>query len=160
LACARRIKPQPVVERILIHLERQSLPEDLGAYGSRVIGFYNYLQAAFVVFEDGRIPADGVLAVAQEMVQQHRFDGDQLLRSYQELGRRGCLRGVGAGDLGNALGPYLAAKVDAPKAELTHLVQGLRDAAPEAAALTRAITEETPDYAALVMKHNRRHKKH
>ena len=56
--------------------------------------FYNYLQAAFVLHEDGRLGPDGVLRVAVELVTEHRFDGDALARSYLDLARRGHLRGV------------------------------------------------------------------
>ena len=69
------------VERILIHLEQQTPPGDFAIYGTRVVPFYNYLQAAFVVHEDGRLSAQGVLRVATELVTQHRFDGDALVRS-------------------------------------------------------------------------------
>ena len=51
------VEKGPVVERILIHLERQRSPADFRAYGARVVPFYNYLQAAFVLHEDGRLPA-------------------------------------------------------------------------------------------------------
>ena len=99
---ARGIERAEVVERILIHLERQTPPEDLRAYGPRVVPFYNYLQAALVVFEDGRLEARGVLSVASELVVQHRFDGEALARSYAELGRRGHLRGTKVDELEEA----------------------------------------------------------
>src|SRR5690606_34862427 len=64
IADARRfasyIEPGEVVERVLIHLERQSSPLDFEAYGARVVPFYNYLQAAIVLAEDGRLPARSV----------------------------------------------------------------------------------------------------
>ena len=57
----RYIEKGDVVERVLIHLDRQSSPSDFAAYGTKVVPFYNYLQAAFVLFEDRRLPAEGVL---------------------------------------------------------------------------------------------------
>src|ERR1700722_14508697 len=57
----------PVVERILIHLDRQSSPSAFRLFGPRVVPFYNYLQAAFVLHEDGFIPAKSVLRVAQDL---------------------------------------------------------------------------------------------
>src|SRR5690606_23741820 len=81
------------VERILIHLEGQTPPEAFRTYGARVVPFYNYLQAAFVLFEDASIPVSSVLRVATELTILHRFDSDQLARSYRELARRGHLRG-------------------------------------------------------------------
>ena len=82
---ARHIDQGPAVERILIHLERQSPPDEFRIYGARAVPFYNYLQAAFVVHEDGRVPAEAVLRVGIELIVQHRFDGDALARSYLDL---------------------------------------------------------------------------
>jgi hypothetical protein len=64
----RQIERGPAVERILIHLERQSPPDEFRVYGGRAVPFYNYLQAAFVVHEDGRVPAEAVLRVGVEMI--------------------------------------------------------------------------------------------
>ena len=91
---ARMIDRGDVVERILIHLERQTPPDEFRSYGGRAVPFYNYLQAALVVYEDERLPAEAVLRVAVEMVVEHRFDGDALARSYLDLARRGHLRGA------------------------------------------------------------------
>ena len=90
---ARTIERADAVKRILIHLERQTPPDDFRKYGPRVVPFYNYLQAAFVLNEDGRLGAEGVLRVAVELVTEHRFDGDVLARSYLDLAKRGHLRG-------------------------------------------------------------------
>jgi hypothetical protein len=84
----------PVVERILIHLDRQSPPSRFDVYGPRVVPFYNYQQAAFVLAEDGRIDAAAALRVASEFVLRHRFDADALARSYLDLMRRGHVRGA------------------------------------------------------------------
>jgi len=64
LEYARVTDRADVVERVLIHLERQTPPDDFRIYGGRVVPFYNYLQAAIVVHEDGRVPGDSVLRVA------------------------------------------------------------------------------------------------
>ncbi|GMV16829.1 MAG: hypothetical protein AMXMBFR56_50530 [Polyangiaceae bacterium] len=92
LSSQRRIEPAPVVGRILIHLDRQTPPSRFREYGPRVVPFYNYLQAAIVLWADGHVSAQGVLRVASELVQQHRFDADALARSYFELVRRGHLQ--------------------------------------------------------------------
>ena len=55
--------------------------------------FYNYFQAAIVLGEDGWVAPTGVLRVASELVEQHRFDADALARSYLELVRRGHVKG-------------------------------------------------------------------
>lgn len=88
------IETGPVVERILIHLDRQSPPSRFSVYGPRVVPFYNYQQAAFVLAEDGRIEAAAALRVASEFVLRHRFDADALARSYLDLMRRGRVHGA------------------------------------------------------------------
>ena len=157
---ARMIERGDVVERILIHLERQTPPDDFRVYGARAVPFYNYLQAAFVLQEDGRVPAESVLRVAVELVVEHRFDGDALARSYLDLGRRGHLRGSGVGELGPALEAWTAREKVPAQGELRALVERLPRFA-EAARLTyrgdqRNETPALPDYAGLVSLHNRR----
>lgn len=103
LSSRARIEPAPVVRRILIHLDRQTPPSRFREYGPRVVPFYNYLQAAIVLCADGHVSAEGVLRVASELVQQHRFDADALARSYFELVRRGHLRVSPVAELREAL---------------------------------------------------------
>lgn len=93
LESARQLDHGPVVRRILIHLDRQSSPSEFDQYGPRVVPFYNYLQAGFVLAEDGEIGAAGVLRVAAEFALRHRFDPDALARSYLDLMRRGHVSG-------------------------------------------------------------------
>lgn len=93
LEASEALRPSDVVQRILIHLDRQSPPSDFRGYGKRVVPFYNYLQAAFVIGEAGLIPARATLAVALEFVRKHRFDTNALARSYLDLWRRGHVDG-------------------------------------------------------------------
>jgi hypothetical protein len=158
--CVRLVKAAPVVERIMIHLERQTAPRDFHVYGPRVVPFYNYLQAAFVVHEDRRLPAEGVLRVAVELVTQHRFDGDALARSYADLGRRGHLAGTRVEELREALDAWEKEGGVPAKEELRTMVEHL----PEYAALARekhipASEAPPPDYLTLVEKHNPRRRK-
>jgi hypothetical protein len=160
IRCVRLVKGTAVVERILIHLEQQTPPGDFAIYGTRVVPFYNYLQAAFVVQEDERLSAQGVLRVATELVTQHRFDGDALARSYHDLGKRGHLRGTKIAELAAALEAW---EKDAPipgRDELHAMVEKL-PAYAELAAKRYAPPSESamPDYLALVNKHNPRKKK-
>jgi hypothetical protein len=159
VADLRRVEKRDSVERILIHLESQTPPDDFRIYGARVVPFYNYLQAAFVVHEDGRLPADAVLRVAGELVVQHRFDGEALARSYLDLVKRGHLRGRGLDGFGAALDGL--AKTTLPGvAELRTMVERLPAAAKDAAAMWRGDDAVPPiDYAALVARHNPRHRK-
>lgn len=159
--CVRLVKGKAVVERILIHLEQQTPPSDFQIYGALVVPFYNYLQAAFVVHEDGRLPAQGVLRVATELVTQHRFDGDALARSYHDLGKRGHLRGTKVAELAAALDAWEKDATIPGKDELRVMVERLPAYAEQAAKRYVPPGEAPmPDYLALVNKHNPRKKKH
>jgi hypothetical protein len=156
---AKMVDRADVVERILIHLERQSAPDDFTVYGPRVVPFYNYLQAAFVVHEDGRLPAEAVLRVGVELVVQHRFDGDGLARSYLDLARRGHLRGTGASDLVAAFEGW-SHKERVPGAlELEAMLRQLPEHAALARESFRGTSASPPDYLGLVMAHNPRRKR-
>jgi hypothetical protein len=153
---AARLEHVEAVERIFIHLERQTPPGDFRVYGARLVPFYNYLQAAFVLFEDGRIPAEAVLRVAVELVVMHRFDGDALGRSYLDLAKRGHLRGASIDELSAALDAWTAREPVPSAAELRRMVERLPSHAELARTQHGTLGNETPDYVALVGKHNRR----
>lgn len=88
--------------RIFIHLDRVSSPDAFGAFGRRVVPFYNYLQPALVLLELGAVTASGVLRVAAELVLGHGFTGDALAASYTDLAERGHLGGAAATALSEA----------------------------------------------------------
>ncbi len=152
----RTVEHGDVVERILIHLERQTPPDDFRLYGPRVVPFYNYLQAAFALQEDGRLGADGVLRVAVELVTEHRFDGDALARSYLDLARRGHLRGTGIAALGAALDDWFARGHVPADEELRAMASRLPAMAASARAPAQAPSDAIPDYVKLVEAHNPR----
>lgn len=160
LRSVRLVKPEPVVERIFIHLEQQTHPRDFQIFGARVVPFYNYLQAAYVVHEDGRLPAASLLRVAAEMVTLHRFDGDALARSYADVAKRGHLQGTKIDDLVAAL-PELEKTAASPaREEVRRMVELLPPQAELARARWKPPEEEPmPDYLELVDRHNPRHKK-
>ncbi len=159
LRYARVIPRAEVVERILIHLERQTPPDDFHVYGVRSVPFYNYLQAAFVVHEDGRLPAEAVLRVAVELIVQHRFDGNALARSYMDLARRGHLRGTRIDDLAEALEGWTLHERVPGGTELRAMMQRLPAYADAARASFRA-EQPACDYVKLVETHNsRRHRR-
>lgn len=146
-----------VVERILIHLERQSSPSDFRIFGDRVVPFYNYLQAAFVLHEDGRISGRSVLAVAQDLVAAHNFESGALSRSYLDLSRRGHVSGRGIPELSQACrelakrGAAGASDLRAMIDELERLLPSIQPPVSRPAAVI--------DYLGLVNAHNRRHKR-
>jgi hypothetical protein len=156
MTAVRTLEPVDVVERILIHLEQQTPPDDFRAYGPRIVPFYNYLQAAFVLLEDGRLGAEAVLRVAVELVTEHRFDGDALARSYLDLARRGHLRGGGIEALKAALDASFAQPPVPATGELRVMVERLPKLAELAQSTWRAVPQPVPDYLKLVSDHNPR----
>lgn len=152
---ATRIDHVDAVERIFIHLERQTPPGDLRIYGPRLVPFYNYLQSAFVLFEDERIPAESVLRVAVELVVMHRFDGDALARSYLDLAKRGHLRGVRVRELAAALDSWSQREPIPSGAELRRMLERL-PAHAELARTQGPVEVEPLDYVSHVAKHNPR----
>jgi hypothetical protein len=158
LSCASRIDHVDAVERIFIHLERQTPPDEFRLYGRRLVPFYNYLQAAFVLHEDGRLGADGVLRVAVELVMMHRFDGDALARSYLDLAKRGHLAGTGVKALGEALAEWEGRERVPSEGELQRMLEALPAYADVARANVGSLGMTQPDYVTLVGKHNPRGK--
>lgn len=159
---ARAVEHAAAVERILIHLERQTPPDDFSAYGLRVVPFYNYLQAAFVVHEDGRLGAEGVLRVAVELVTEHRFDGDALARSYLDLARRGHLAGTRVDAIAAALEAWRSQGPVPAAGELAAMVMRLppmADVARAAVQRSARVLRPPPDYVDLVDAHNARRRK-
>ncbi|MBK8995571.1 MAG: hypothetical protein IPM35_07475 [Myxococcales bacterium] len=148
LSSQRRIEPASVVGRILIHLDRQTPPSRFREYGPRVVPFYNYLQAAIVLWADGHVSAQGVLRVASELVQQHRFDADALARSYFELVRRGHLQLSPVDQLRGALAD-LEGRLPTLK-ELEAMVERLGERVVEPGA---PVESQTIDYVALSERH-------
>jgi hypothetical protein len=160
IRCVRLVKPEPVVERIFIHLERQSAPRDYAVFGTRAVPFYNYLQTAFVLHEDGRLPPESLLRVAGEMVTQHRFDGESCARSYADVAKRGHLAGTKLEAIAAALPTYQKEAPANAAAEVAKMVEQLPKHGELAQTRFRPADEEPiPDYLDLVEKHNPRHKK-
>jgi hypothetical protein len=154
LRFASYLERGPIVERILIHLDRQSSPSDFRVYGDLVVPFYNYMQATFVLFDDGRLPARAVLTIAQELASAHNFDGGALARSYVDLSRRGHVGGRRLDELARAYAAMLG-KRRAGTSEVGLMVAELERVGAELA--PRVPREREPvDYLALAGGHNRR----
>ncbi len=131
LRFASYIEPGEVVEHILIHLELQTSPASFELYGRRVVPFYNYLQAACVLYESGRLPPRSVLRVAQDLALRQRFDGGTLARSYLELARRGHVTGAGIAALSEDYAELVRTRRVAAASELGEMVTELEQRAPE-----------------------------
>lgn len=157
---AKKLVRGDAIERVLIHLEGQSPPGDFHMYGARAVPFYNYLQAAFVVFEDRRILPEAVFRVGAELVTQHRFDGDQLARSYRDLVRRGHLRGTRIKDLQESEDAVAQVATPSEAKALRVMLDRLPALSEEARGTFDArLDTPVPDYVSLVGKHNKRRKK-
>ena len=147
-----RLSTGPVVQRILIHLDRQTPPSMFTDYGFRVVPFYNYLQAAFVLAEDGYVQPAAVLRIASEFVVRDRFDADALARSYFDLMRRGHVQGAAYEPLCAALETLQrdnALPVSAPLSRMCELLGEYLKAAPE----RREPAVPKLDYVALAVRH-------
>jgi hypothetical protein len=154
---AKYIQKGEVVERVLIHLDRQSSPSEFRPYGARVVPFYNYLQAAFVLYEDHRIPPESVLAVATDLVIVQNFERSSLSRSYIDLCRRGHLRRTRIDELGAALERLVAMRRAPAASELVAMLDAIRkEETPPASTAAQAMPI---DYRALVHHHNPRRKR-
>ncbi|MFO0553413.1 MAG: hypothetical protein U0271_33835 [Polyangiaceae bacterium] len=149
------ISKGPVVERVLIHLERQSSPSDFKLYGSRVVPFYNYLQATFVLFEDGRLPARSVLTVATDLAIVHNFEPTALSRSYLDLFRRGHVRGARLAELEEEVAILVQSRKAAATSEILRMMDTIREAGTRPAPTISL--DHAVDYLALVEQHNPRH---
>jgi hypothetical protein len=142
------------VTRILIHLDRQSPPSHFDAYGARVVPFYNYLEAAFVLAEDERLPGRAVLDVASVLALRHRFDGEALGRSYLDLWKRGHARGsilpaLRAGLASRNGGLASDQSTEGALTEMVELIEGYLRNPPAA----RRIEAASPNYEELAERH-------
>ena len=99
LAFATRLPRRPAVRRIFVHMERVSPAWEFEVYGPRVCPFYNYVQPALVLLEDGALDADAVLRVASQLVNEQGFHADGLVASVLDLEKRGHFGAAGAAKL-------------------------------------------------------------
>ncbi|MFZ5890171.1 MAG: hypothetical protein ACOY0T_03805 [Myxococcota bacterium] len=90
-----RLRHEGAIDCILIHLDGQTPPSLFARYGARLVPFYNYLQAAFVLLDRGFLSEASTLNIASEFMQSLGFTPDAAARSYLDLVRRGHL-GEGA----------------------------------------------------------------
>ena len=77
------------IRRIFIHLEGNSPPSRYGAYRGRVVPTFNALQIALNLAQDGLAEDSVLVAVAEELVREHRVPADGLAGSVEDAARRG-----------------------------------------------------------------------
>lgn len=137
--------------RIFIHLDRVSAPTFFEAFGRRVVPFYNYLQPALVLLEEGAIGPDGVLRVAAELVLSHGFTADALAASYTDLSSRGHLGGSAATQLEETFEQVEESHFATTYGVLEAFVRQLEPAAQELPATAPPIEDEI-DYVELFVR--------
>ena len=145
-----KLEPADPVERIIIHLDRRSPPVRFEAYGQRVVPVYNYFQAALVLYADGRVRAQTVMRIGEALIMSHQFTRDVLIRSFQDVLRRGAL-------------PKAAAESLLSQAQTTTRNPDVVDAFARAFDTTRVRRIDTepnfvPDYPMLLRRELDRHR--
>lgn len=80
------------VRRVFIHLEGNSPPSRFGAYRGRVVATFNALQIALNLADEGLADDSVLVAVAEELVGEHKVTADGLAGSIEDAVRRGLCR--------------------------------------------------------------------
>lgn len=76
------------VEKIYINLAVDTDPDYYLKFGRRTLPTYNTFQVVCDLFQDGRVPLEGVYSVVQDMIFNYGYTPEQLMRSFDELLRR------------------------------------------------------------------------
>ena len=144
-----QIPRAPVVDRILIHLDGQTPPSRFRLYGSRLIPFYNYFQAACVLLERSALSPEAVLRIAAEFIEQHGFSPDSIARSYLDLSRREHTSGTAPSLLEKALRSFEPSRL--PLSDLQRAVAIMQN--DSALSLTSPERAPVLDYATLAKRY-------
>ena len=79
------------VEKIYINLATDTDPDYYLKFGRRTLATYNTLQVALDLFQDHRLAIEGVHAVIQDMIYNYGFTPEELMKSFEEIVRRGVI---------------------------------------------------------------------
>ncbi len=79
------------VKKIYINLAVDTDTDYYLKFGRRTLPTYNAFQMAVDLFQDLRVNAEGVAAVATDMIYNYGFTPDEILRSFEDLLRRKLL---------------------------------------------------------------------
>ncbi len=120
LRLREKIPKQDPVDKIYINLATDTDPDYYLKFGRRTLPTTNTFQAAVDLFQDGRLGAEQVLHVAQDMKMNYGFTNEEIERSFDELVRRQVLSRPSA----EGLLPYLQKEGFVPL-EYEHSVQPL-----------------------------------
>lgn len=86
-----KIPTKDPIEKIYINLATDTDPEYYFKFGRRTLATYNTYQLSLDLYQDGRLSFDGVLSIAEDMIQNYDYTPDELAKSLDELIRRGVL---------------------------------------------------------------------
>jgi hypothetical protein len=79
------------VEKIYINLATDTDPDYYLKFGRRTLATYNTYQVALDLVQDHRLSLEGLYAVAQDMIYNYGFSPEELMKSFDELIRRGVI---------------------------------------------------------------------
>jgi hypothetical protein len=79
------------VEKIYINLAIDTDPEYYLKFGRRTMATYNTFQVALDLYQDQRLNQEGLYKVAQDMIYNYSFTPEELMKSFDELIRRGAM---------------------------------------------------------------------
>jgi hypothetical protein len=88
---AEGIPSKARVERIYIHLERRSPPERFEPWAPMVTPCYDTLQTTILLVQDGMLPPDAIVEVAQNLGTNHGYGPIATLRSVADLIERNLI---------------------------------------------------------------------
>ncbi len=79
------------VEKIYINLATDTDPEYYLKFGRRTLATYNSFQVALDMVQDQRLNLEGLYKVAQDMIYNYAFTPEVLVKSFDEIIRRGVM---------------------------------------------------------------------
>lgn len=91
LTLQSQIPENDPVEKIYINLATDTDPDYYLKFGRRTLATYNTYQVALDLVQDQRLSLEGLYAVAQDMIYNYGFSPEELMKSFDELIRRGVI---------------------------------------------------------------------
>lgn len=85
---ARWVVKEPVVHRLVIHLDQRTPAAAFEPYAPRCVPIFSHLQTALVCFLDGTLGAPAIHAVADELMTDYDHDARQIVNLTEDLVRR------------------------------------------------------------------------
>lgn len=86
-----QVPHQDPVEKIYINLATDTDPDYYLKFGRRTLATYSTFQVAVDLFQDHRLDLAGVYSVCQDMIYNYNYTPEELMKSLDEIVRRGVL---------------------------------------------------------------------